>query len=463
MLVRKPQFARWHGRPGRWRIAAVVAVALGLTAGSVASGADADRSATGTPRALAATVPLERLAAGDLAQGITGLQQHLKAQPRDGTGWATLGAAYVEQARSTGDPTRYTQAEKAFGRSLKLRPADGNDAALAGQAALAAARHDFTTALRRAEQALRVNPYSERALATRVDALVELGRYDEALGAVRLADRRRPGIPVFTRYAYVLELRGDVGGARRVLLRALDSAFSPGDVAYVATALGQLAWSQGDFTESLKHFATALRAEPGHVPAREGRGRAYAALGDTKRAVSDLEEVVRRHPLPGQLAALGELYEALGRRDRAEEQYALVRTWTRLARANGVATDLESALVEADHGDAAGALASAQAEWARRRSVHTADALAWALHANGRDQEALTYAKKAAALSPGHRDASFLFHRGMIERALGDDTAARRDLRAALALNPGFSATGAREAKAALAALSALSALQGES
>ncbi|HET6855560.1 MAG TPA: tetratricopeptide repeat protein, partial [Streptomyces sp.] len=367
--------------------------------------------------------------------------------------WATLGAAYVEQARTSGDPTRYPQAEKAFARSLKLRPAAENDAALAGRAALAAARHDFKTAIGDADRALRVNPYSERALSSRVDALVELGRYDEALRAVRLADRRRPGIPVSTRYAYVLELRGDAKGARRVLLRAATSAFGAADAAYVATSLGQLAWTQGEYGQALNHFAKALRADPRYVPALEGRGRTYAAQGRTKRALSDLEEVVRRYPLPGQLAALGELREATGKREQAEEQYELIDVWTRLARANGVATDLESALVEADHGDAAQSLKSARAEWSRRESVHTADALAWALHANGKDREALTYAKKATAPSPGYRSASFLFHRGMIERALDDDKAARRSLSAALALNPGFSPTGAREAKSALSAL----------
>ncbi|MFJ1747378.1 tetratricopeptide repeat protein [Streptomyces sp. NPDC088116] len=439
----------------RWRIAAVVALAVGITGTSVAVGAggDPDRSGQAAPTVVA-DVPVERLAAGDLTRGIEALQKHLKAQPKDATGWATLGAAYVEQARTSGDPSRYTQADQAFGRSLKLRPADRNDTALAGRAALAAARHDFETALSQADRALRVNPYSERALSSRVDALVELGRYDDARRAVELADRRRPGIPVFTRYAYVLELRGDVKGARRVLLRALDSASGTADAAYVATALGQLAWNQGEYGRALGHYATALRADPEYVPALEGRGRTYAARGETKRALSDLEEVVRRYPLPGQLAALGETLETGGQRERAEESYELVGAWTRLARANGVATDLESALIEADHGDAAEALTSARAEWKRRESVHTADALAWALHANGKDREALTYAKKATAESPGYRNASFLFHRGMIERALGDDKAARRDLRAALDLNPGFSPTGAREATSALSALS---------
>ncbi|MGW4240083.1 tetratricopeptide repeat protein [Streptomyces sp. NPDC004749] len=445
-----------QGRGARrgWRIAAVVAVATGLTATSVALGTSGDTapSPAGAP-VLAAAVPVERLAAGDLTQGIEGLQKHLKARPEDATGWATLGAAYVEQARTSGDPMRYPQAERAFARSLALRPAADNDAALAGRAALAAARHDFRTALTEADRALRVNPYSETALSSRVDALVELGRYDEAWSAVRLADRRRPGIPVFTRFAYVLELRGDVTKAREVLLRALNSAATPADTAYVATALGQLAWSQGQYARALEHYATALRADPRYVPALEGRGRTYAARGETKRALDDLEEVVRRYPLPGQLAALGELREAAGRPERAAEQYALVGAWTKLADASGVATDLESALIEADHGDAGDALTAARAEFARRESVHTADALAWALHANGKDEEALIYAKKATAASPGYRNASFLFHRGMIERALGDDDAARRDLRAALELNPGFSPTGAREARSALVEL----------
>ncbi|MGW7054196.1 tetratricopeptide repeat protein [Streptomyces sp. NPDC054887] len=432
-------------------MAVLAAVTVGLTATSVAIGADGGPDRAAPPPALAADVSAARLAAGDLGRGIAALHRHLREQPRDVTGWATLGAAYVEQARTSGDPTLYPRAEKAFGRSLKLRPAAGNDAALAGRAALAAARHDFATALSRADQALRVNPYSERALCTRIDALVELGRYDEAWQAARRADRRRPGLPVFTRYAYVLELRGDAGGARRVLLRALESASAPPDVAYVATSLGQLAWSQGQYGRARSHYATALRADPRHVPALEGRGRAYAAQGDTKRALKDLEEVVRRYPLPGQLAALGELYEVSGRTARAEEQYALVRTWTRLARAHGVATDLESALVEADHGDRAAALRAARAEWSRRESVHTADALAWALHADGQDERALEYARRATAGKPGYRNASFLFHRGMIEHALGDDGAARRHLGAALGLNPGFSPTGAREAKSVLA------------
>lgn len=428
--------------------AALLAVAL--TAGSLALGAVRDDGSTGVAPASAAVSP-GLLAGGDLDAGIASLQAHLRDQPRDFSGWATLGVAYVEQARTKGDPSRYPQADRALKHSLALKP--DNDQALAGRAALAAARHDFEDALALADRALKVNPYNERALCTRVDALVELGRYADAAKAADTADDRRPGIPVFTRYAYVRELRGDVDTARRVLEQALSSAVTPGDIAYVATQLGQLAWHQGDYGTALTHYARALAADDDHVPALEGRARAQAANGDGAEALKGLEDVVSRYPLPGPLVELGELYEAAGDRAAADDQYALVDAWTALARANGVNADLDTALAAADHGDKASALRAARAEWDRRRTVHTADALAWALHVNGKDEEALRYARRATAT--GYRNAAFLYHRGIIERATGHAEDAREHLRAALRLNPGFSPLGAREARTALKDLEA--------
>ena len=66
----------------------------------------------------------------------------------------------------------------------------------------------------------------------------------------------------------------------------------------------------------------------------------------------------------------------------------MVHAEERLFRANGVNIDLELALFDAAHGDPVGALAAARDEWAKRHSVHVADAYAWALHANGRDAAA---------------------------------------------------------------------------
>ncbi|MEV6384024.1 tetratricopeptide repeat protein [Streptomyces sp. NPDC051773] len=430
--------------------ACAAALAVAFTGFAVALGArDDDRTVamSSSPGVSAA-----QLAGGDLDTAVERLQAHLKQQPKDFGSWSTLGLAYVEQARVKGDPSRYPQAQKALKRSLELRP--DNNPALAGLAALAAARHEFDDALRYADRALKENPYSERALCSRVDALVELGRYEDALKAVRLADTRRPGIPVFTRYAYVYELRGDVKTARRVLEQALDSATTRGDIAYVATQLGQLAWKQGDYGTALDHYARALGADDTYLPALEGRARAQAASGDGTDAVRGLEQVVSAYPLPGPLVVLGELYEAKGDKSKAREQYALVDAYTAIARSNGVNADLDTALAAADHGDTKSALRAAEAEWKRRETVHTADALAWALHVNGRDEEALPYARRATAT--GYRDATFLYHRGMVEYAAGDKKDARASLKAALDLNAGFSPLGAAEARKSLKALQAL-------
>jgi tetratricopeptide (TPR) repeat protein len=436
----------------RWRGAQLAGgaalLAVALTGGAVALGAG---PAPATVPVASSAVDPGVLGGSDLDASIAALQAHLRSQPKDSGSWATLGLAYVEQARTKGDPSRYPQADKALRRSLGLAP--DSDQALAGRAALAAARHDFKDALTFADAALRQNPYSERALSSRIDALVELGRYDEASKAAETADARKPGVPVFTRYAYVRELRGDVATAQRVLRQALAGATSPGDVAYVAAQLGQLAWNQGDYKTALSYYARSLAAEDTYLPALEGRARAQAASGDRAAAIKGMETVVSRYPLPGPLVELGELYEAraaAGDRARARQQYALVDAWIALARANGVNADLDTALAAADHGDKAAALRAARAEWARRHTVHTADALAWALHVNGRDTEALPYARRATAT--GYRNASFLYHRGMIELATGHRTAGRASLTSALNLNPGFSPLGATEARKALGA-----------
>ena len=66
-------------------------------------------------------------------------------------------------------------------------------------------------------------------------------------------------------------------------------------------------------------------------------------------------------------------------------------------------------------------------------------------------REALRYAKFAGKL--GYRNALLSFHRGMIEKALGLTAAARRDLGAAVSINPHFSILYAPVAAQALAQL----------
>jgi tetratricopeptide (TPR) repeat protein len=362
-----------------------------------------------------------------------------------------LGLAYVEQARVTAESSYYPKAEQALDRAAALDPDD--DLVLAGQAALASARHDFTGALSKADAALAVNPYSSRALVIRADALTELGRYDEALAAAKKADKTRPGVATFARLSYARELRGDVAGAIELMQRAAEAAASPADAAFAYYQLGELERGQGRYMQAANNYNRALRASPQDVASRAGNARVLAAQGETAKAIEAYRDVVDRLPLPEYVIELGELYEASGNEQEAEAQYAVVRAGSALAQADGVNVDLETAYFEADHGDPDAAVAAASAEWEKRRAIVVADALGWALHAAGRDREALGYVRLATRL--GTKDARFLYHRGMIELALGQKATARKSLEAALAIDPMFSPLHAPRARAALNGLAA--------
>jgi len=119
--------------------------------------------------------------------------------------------------------------------------------------------------------------------------------------------------------------------------------------------------------------------------------------------------------------------------------------------ANGVADDLGTALFAADHGDPTTALAAAQAEYERRQNIDSSDAMGWALYSAGRYAEALPYA--TAATSIGGTNAQFVYHRGMIESALGMADQARASLTLALETNPYFSPLHQDDAEEALAEL----------
>ena len=400
---------------------------------------------TGTPRAgsVARVVPDSGL---DLEASIASLQGTLRRVPGDHVSWANLAVAYVEQARTTGDATYYAKADEAVARSFEVEP-DDNFTALAARAAIAAARHDFADALASAEEALAINPRDLGALAVRVDALNELGRYDEQLEALRTADRLQPSTAIAARYSYAHELRGDLDRALGILRRAADAGSRP-DQAYTLTLAADILRKQGRLVAAGRKLDIVQQAVPGYLPGLVSSARLETARGNLDGAVALWEDVVARQPLPEYLTELGELLQHLGRPEEADAQFDVVRTTITLLDGSGVRTDLETALFEADHGSPGRAVAQARAEWRRRTSVHVADALAWALHRDGRDRQALAIARKATSL--GSPEARFWIHRGTIEAALGMTSPARTHLRRGLETDPGLSPWQRAEAEATL-------------
>jgi tetratricopeptide (TPR) repeat protein len=470
--------------------AALVGVAMAATGppGGARPAAAAAGEAPGEAGEAPAAPAGQRAGADPAARSVDALQVRLRRLPTDFTAWAALGTAYVERARLTGDPTFYPKAEAALARSLAIAP-DGNDAALAGQAALAAARHDFRAALRLADAAVAVNPHGSLAHGLRVDALVELGRYPEAWRAAQTQVDLRPDVASLSRVAYAFELQGKIGQAREVLQRVLADATSAGDAAFACYHLGELARHDGDLAGARDAYARGLARDPSNVMLLAGRARVLAEEGRVDAALAEYSKVVARAPQPGLVIEYGELLEAAGRDGPAREQYALARSTAGLFRAQGVDVDVELAVFEADHGDPAAALRAVpppaqpasgapaasggppaspassvspasggraaqpalDGAGPRRAGIFVDDARAWALHRLGRDAEALPYARSAVAL--GTHRAQFRYHLGAIEASLGMRGDAAADLRAALALDPHFSPLHATRAQALLATL----------
>ena len=452
MAIVEPSHPSRRERRGRRGLAAGAAgLSLALAAGAGiflmgGSRAGAPASAIQTPQ-----TPPDNSDARTLGASTEDLQRRLRANPEDGRSWGRLGLAYVEQARVTADPALYPKAEGAFSRSLRLQP-KGNFAALAGRGALANARPDFAAGLRWGNEARRLNPKSPEVEAVVGDALVELGRYEEAFATYQQMVDLGPGVASYTRASFALDLQGGVPGARRALELALGEAVSPRDMAFPQYSLGELAWNNGDVEEARRRYEAAVRLDSTFIPPQAGLARVHAATGETERAVSQWKAVVARTPLPEYVAELANLYLVTGRPAEAEQQFSLLQAQRKLLEANGVNGDLEIALFSADHRlDLGRGLAAAQAEWRRRQSIHVADALAWQLHAHGRHAEALQMADRALTLNM--RNALFRFHRGMIHHALGQVAAARADLEEALRINPHFSLLHQRTAAETLASL----------
>lgn len=427
-------------RRGLFMLAGIALVVVGLV-GTVLSFRGSDSSseaAAPTTTAVPSRVPPGAgVAAESPKERVARLQALVEQAPKDWTALAGLGSAYIAEAAVSGDPTLYPRAQESIERSLKVHPKDNLPATIA-QASLAAARHDFSLALDWGSQATELAPANPNALAVKGDALLELGRYDEAFTTFQMMIDLRPDLPSYSRISYARELQGDIDGAVTAMKAAEDAASSPSDAGFAAYQLGQLEWNRGDVEAATANFERSAKLDPDAVRSRAALARARYFAGDVQGAIAQYRDVVQRLPLPQYLTELSEIYDREGMDDKRDEQLRVLEAQRKLFKANGVRVDADLAVVNADNRtDLAASLATMEAEWKIRKNVFVADALSWLLQVNGRSQEALTYADEAEKL--GTRNALFSFHRSEILDSLGDPAGADAARAEVQAINPNFS------------------------
>ena len=386
-------------------------------------------------RLLAATTIALALAAAALLGGAFRENSATAAPSTEAQRAATRGLVLQQQARVSGNPALYPQAEQALERALRLDPR--NASALRGLSALAASRHRFQESLDLARRARVLEPGVAVVYGLIGDANLELGRYPEAFAAFDRMAALRPSANVYARISYARELTGDLPGALDAMELAIDSAGVGEPAAWTRTLTGNLLLSLRKPAEANVRFREALAFVPGYAGALSGLADIRSANGDLEGARALYARAAAAAPVPEFAASLGDVLAQLGREAGAERAWKRADELERLFAANGGRNLLETAEFDLNHDrNFRSALDRARRGQAERPSVEGDHVLAWALYKNDRCAEARAVSLRSFRL--GTLDVDGLYHHSLIERCLGNSSAAARYLARVKALDPRY-------------------------
>ena len=301
------------------------------------------------------------------------------------------------------------------------------------QASLLNTLHRFEDARDLSRELLQEYPYHAYTHGTLIDALVELGEYDEAVRASDKLQGIKPGLPAYSRASYLRELHGDTDGAIAAMRLAADAA--PGgrsERAWALYQLGNLYLGAAKPDTAAFIFNGILEERPGFAPALAGLGHVALVQGDAAGSVRQLEEARALMPLEIIDELLVEAYTATGDDRKADAASDRVLAALHGAREMGEIVDMEEADFLLDRDERLDyALAKAREQQARRPGhLHANETLAWALYKTGEARAAVPYIERAMRLGTG--DAMVHYRAGRIYQAAGQSGEAARHLQLAL-------------------------------
>ncbi|MBV9501767.1 MAG: tetratricopeptide repeat protein [Acidobacteriaceae bacterium] len=342
-----------------------------------------------------------------------------------------LAMAEARRARGTSDVKYYADAEKALAKSFELSP--NNYEGLKIRTWLLLGRHEFAQALEAAQKLNRRTPDDVIVYGYLADANAELGNYKAAEIAAQWMLNLRPGnVPGLTRGAYLRELFGDLEGAVDFMRTAYDATPTNEveDRAWLLTQIAHLYLQMGDLTKAEMCANGALGVFPDYHYALGTLGQIRLAQKRYNEAADLMARRYSRAPHAENLYAWAKALKLAGKADEAASNFAAFEKRSVAESAMADNSNHELVFYYADElNKPAEALRIAQMEAARRQDVHTLDCLAWALHVNHRDREALERIDEALAV--GVKDPEILSHAAAINLNLNERAGAQSQITSA--------------------------------
>lgn len=374
----------------------------------------------------------------------------LDTDPESSIALAQLGGLHLQRARETGSSTDIQRAEGYARRSLALR-VNRNAKTYVTLATALVAQHRFSEAEAVARRAVAYDPAVPEYRALLAEVKMELGEYE---GAQPLFESLAPftsSLSVAPRLSRWAELNGETEKAYIVLRNAVTRAAARRDIpkeqlAWFHYRLGDLEMRRGRFRRAKREFGRGLMVEPGDYRILSAMAKLALLEGKHRTAIDLAERALFIHVDPATLGILADAQAATGNREREEES---IRAMEVAVRGQQGAYHRDWSLFLLDRGRRLDEVRrSAEKELETRKDIYGYDVLAWSLYRLGIFEEAATNMDRALQL--GTRDPVILYHAGMIEKARGNEAAAKTHLEKALAINARFDARQAPLARETL-------------
>jgi tetratricopeptide (TPR) repeat protein len=410
-----------------YRWLAVVVVGIAATGGSLLLRARSARPVSPMPRYTPAQM---------LDSNIAFYERVARRDPTGGMALGQLALFYMRRARATGDDQDVLRSESAARKSLGNRGAHNTRARQALAASLLS-EHRFGDALGVAQDLAGRDASSAAFRASVGEIQMELGHYDDARASFASVAGNTSDLSVAPRLARWLELEGHPDSAYRLMNASLLAVVDRRDVpaeqkAWFWLRLGDLQLRRGRIGEAAIDYQNGLAAHPDDYRLLTATAKLEGARHEWRKAIDFGERAVAVSFDPATLGVMSDAWAALGDSAKANEYaHAMEIAVSKQA----TAYHREWSLFLLNHGlRVPEVLAKTQEELRTRQDIYGYDALAWALHASGRDGEARDAMHHALAL--GTQDAMLFYHAAIIDRALGKRDMAAAELERARTLNP---------------------------